>query len=315
MAALTPIRVKSASRTNKTGSGRSASPSGPVKDAAAGRAGRTGRAILFITPREMHMLKVIERATRQKIEPLAMPTPREVAHKRVAQFTQQILDTLKNEKLEFFFDVIRNMETDHNIGAREIAAALTWISQRERPLQLTGASAVDLAPPPARNDRNSSERSERSFDRGNDRPSDRNSDRPPRENREQILENRRTFAAGDLARYRIEVGRNQGVLPKEIVGAIANEGGIDGKQIGQINLFDDFSTVELPANLPADVMDVLRRIRVRQFALKARITEPGEYPDTRPPRPAGPPRAKKEWGGKSDFRGSDKKPEWKKRDR
>jgi hypothetical protein len=58
-------------------------------------------------------------------------------------------------------------------------------------------------------------------------------------------------------------------------------------------------------------MDVLRRIRVRQFALKTRITEPGEYPDTRPPRPAGPARAKKEWGGKSDG----KKPEWKKRDR
>lgn len=130
-----------------------------------------------------------------------------------------------------------------------------------------------------------------------------------RENRDEILEKRRTYAAGALARYRIEIGKNQGVLPKEIVGAIANEGGIDGKQIGQINLFDDFSTVELPANLPADVMDVLRRIRVRQFALKARITEPGEYPDTRPPRPAGPPRSKKEWGGKPDS----KKPEWKKR--
>jgi hypothetical protein len=57
-------------------------------------------------------------------------------------------------------------------------------------------------------------------------------------------------------------------------------------------------------------MDTLRRIRVRQFALKARITEPGEYPDTRPPRPAGPVRVKKEWGGKP---AGDKKPDWKKR--
>jgi len=264
-----------------------------------GRAGRSGRAILFITPREMHMLKVIERATRQKIEPLTMPTPSEVANRRVAQFTQQILDTLKNEKLEFFYDVIRGIETDQNIGAREIAAALAWLAQRERPLQLAGAAAVELTPPAARH--------ERSNERSNERPTDR----PARENRDEILEKRRTFATGALARYRIEIGKNQGVLPKEIVGAIANEGGIDGKQIGQINLFDDFSTVELPADLPADVMDVLRRIRVRQFALKARITEPGEYPDTRPPRPAGPARAKKEWGGKPDG----KKPEWKKRER
>ena len=264
-----------------------------------GRAGRSGRAILFITPREMHMLKVIERATRQKIEPLAMPTPSEVANRRVAQFTQQILDTLKNEQLEFFYDVIRGIETDQNIGAREIAAALAWLAQRERPLQLAGAAAVELTPPAARHEPS------------NERSSKRPTDRPARENRDEILEKRRTFATGALARYRIEIGKNQGVLPKEIVGAIANEGGIDGKQIGQINLFDDFSTVELPADLPADVMDVLRRIRVRQFALKARITEPGEYPDTRPPRPADPARAKKEWGGKPDG----KKPEWKKRER
>ena len=89
------------------------------------------------------------------------------------------------------------------------------------------------------------------------------------------------------ARYRIEIGKNQGVLPKEIVGAIANECGIDGKQIGQINLFDDYTTVELPGNLPADVMDVLQRVRVRQFALKARVLAPGEFvEDARPPRRA-----------------------------
>ncbi len=263
-----------------------------------GRAGRAGRAILFITPREMHMLKVIERATRQKIEALNMPTPGEVANRRVAQFTQQILDTLKAEKLDFFFDVIRGIETDHNIGAREIAAALAWLAQRERPLQLAGAAAVELAPPsPA--------------------PSPaRRGEKPARESRDEIPGKRRAAAATDkLARYRIEVGRNQGVLPKEIVGAIANEGGIDGKNIGQINLFDDYSTVELPASLSAATMDVLRRIRVRQFALKARVTEPGEYPDTRPPRPAGRVPAKKEWSGKPDNKAGGKKPEWKKRDR
>jgi len=120
----------------------------------------------------------------------------------------------------------------------------------------------------------------------------------------------RSFAPGQLARYRIEIGRNQGVLPKEIVGAIANEAGIAGKDIGQINLFDDYSSVELPANLPADLMDVLRRIRVRQFALKARVMEPGEFVDTRPPRRAPPAGKKPDWKKPAGA-----KPEWKKRER
>ena len=116
-----------------------------------------------------------------------------------------------------------------------------------------------------------------------------------------------------MQRYRIEIGRNQGVLPKEIVGAIANEGGIAGKDIGQINLFDDYSTVELPPNLPADLMDVLRRIRVRQFALKTRVVEPGEFVDTKPPRRAPPVRdTKKPAWKKPDGKKPDaKKPAWK----
>lgn len=100
-----------------------------------------------------------------------------------------------------------------------------------------------------------------------------------------MLAKRRDFSAGKLAKYRIEVGRAIGVLPKEIVGAIANEGGIEGKYIGQINLFDDYSTVELPADLPADVLESLGRIRVRQVPLKTRPTQPGEGEDTRPRRP------------------------------
>jgi len=111
-----------------------------------------------------------------------------------------------------------------------------------------------------------------------------------------------------MQRYRIEIGRNQGVLPKEIVGAIANEAGIAGKDIGQINLFEDYSSVELPANLGDDLMDILRRIRVRQFALKTRVMEAGEFVDTRPPRRAPPARD----GKKPDWKKpAGAKPEWK----
>jgi ATP-dependent RNA helicase DeaD len=95
-------------------------------------------------------------------------------------------------------------------------------------------------------------------------------ERPRHEGRGATTTRRPTFAAGDLRRYRIEVGRNQGATPKEIVGAIANEGGIEGKYIGQIHLFDTYSTVELP-ELPPDVLATLKRTRVKQKPLDIRL--------------------------------------------
>jgi ATP-dependent RNA helicase DeaD len=228
-----------------------------------GRAGRPGRAILFITPREMHMLKTIERATRQKITVLSMPTPGEVANRRVAQFTQAILDTLNSEKLDFFFDVIRRIENEHDIGAREIAAALAWQAQRERPLQIVGVDA-----------RQAEESAPKEDGKGRD----------SKEKRGEMLTKRRQFSEGALQRYRIEIGRNQGIMPKEIVGAIANEGGIDSKYIGQIHLFDNYSTVELPADLPSDILAVLHRLRARQYAFKTRPLTADEALESRPTR-------------------------------
>jgi ATP-dependent RNA helicase DeaD len=238
------------------------------------------------------MLKAIEYATRQKIEPLAMPSLDDVANRRVAQFTQQIIDARNEQKLDFFFDMIRNIEETHGLSSREIAATLAWLQQRERPLQMEtnrkpGTASTAVAPAPTYEPR--SERFER-VERGErsdhaDRPA--YGDRPPRENRpnrDEVLGKRRDFAAGKLAKYRIDVGRAIGVLPKEIVGAIANEGGIEGKYIGQIHLFDDYSTVELPADLSAEMLSNLERIRVRQVALKTRPAQPGEGDDTRPPR-------------------------------
>jgi ATP-dependent RNA helicase DeaD len=216
------------------------------------------------------------------------------------------------------------MEGEQDIAAREIAAALAWLATRERPLQMPGANdhapreaaaapvAVSPAPTFARD-------SERKPTRASTRPPASHPDaaphreRPVKEGRSDTPVKQRTFAPGTLARYRIEIGRNQGVLPKEIVGAIANEAGIAGKDIGQINLFEDYSSVELPANLSDDLMDILRRIRVRQFALKTRVMAPGEFVDTRPPRKAPPARA----GKKPDWKKpAGTKPEWKpKRDR
>ncbi|MCX9155752.1 DEAD/DEAH box helicase [Niveibacterium sp. 24ML] len=229
-----------------------------------GRAGRTGSAILFVSPREFRMLKTIERVTRATIEPLRLPTRSEVEVKRAEQFKQQITEVIENEKLEYFVELVSQMEDEQDLTAHEIAAALAWIAQRERPLKLDPAEWPDE--PAAR--------------------PERERERPTRENRDEILAKRREFSAGALARYRIAVGRNDGVMPKEIVGAIANEGGIEGRFIGQINLFPDFSTVELPRDLPADLLQQLGAIRVRRQALAIRLLEEGEADgmDRRPPR-------------------------------
>jgi ATP-dependent RNA helicase DeaD len=211
-----------------------------------GRAGRSGTAILFVAPREIRMLRAIERATRQSIEPIRLPTRADLAGLRIAQFKQQVQETLAEESLDFFRSVVEQLEDEDEIPLQDIAAALAFLAQRERPLQLSVDEYPDEpAHPPAR-------------------------EKPARENRGEILERRRAFSDGKLARYWIGLGRQHGVMPKEIVGALANEGGIDGRSIGQINLFDRFSIVELPANLDAGALDQLKRIKIRQQALGLR---------------------------------------------
>ena len=231
-----------------------------------GRAGRTGTAILFVAPREARMLKVIERATRQPIEALQLPSREAVADKRVSAFRQQVAAVLESEDLGFFRDVVAGMESAHDAELHDIAAALAFLAQRERPLQLPDSGGPDIA-----------------------RLAEPRPERPPRENRERILERRREYSDGNLQRYRIEVGRNQQATPKDIVGAIANEAGLESRFIGQINLYEDYSTVELPADLPRDVIDILRRVRVRQHALAIRPLDADEARrDAARPRPGGP---------------------------
>ncbi|HRP95906.1 MAG TPA: DEAD/DEAH box helicase [Rhodocyclaceae bacterium] len=218
-----------------------------------GRAGRAGTAILFVTPREVRMLKVIERATRQKIEPQPLPSREAVADRRVALFRQQVEAVIESEDLGFFVDVVAELEAAGGSELHEIAAALAFLAQRERPLQLPPASGPDIA------------------ELGQPRP-----ERPQRDNRDTILERRRDYAEGKLLRYRIDVGRNQQVSPKDIVGAIANEAGIESRFIGQINLYEDYSTVELPSALPKEILAVLRKLRVRQCPLNIRLLDADE---------------------------------------
>lgn len=243
-----------------------------------GRAGRTGTAILFVAPREMRMIKAIEQATRAKIEAINLPTRSEVAGRRVAHFKEQVLEVFESEKLDFFFDVVREMEDESGLSARQIAAALVFNAQKERPLQMDNALRENAPPPPTERPPYAERSSYTERSSYAERPSrterTATTERPSRPPR--TPSSSRAFTESSLARYRIEVGRQQGVSPKEIVGAIANEGGIEGRFIGQIHLFDDYSTVELPANLPADVLATLKRTRVCQQPLNIRVCAPGE---------------------------------------
>ncbi|MDQ7989421.1 MAG: DEAD/DEAH box helicase [Candidatus Dactylopiibacterium sp.] len=235
-----------------------------------GRAGRQGVAILFVAPRERGMLRAIERATRQPIEQISLPTREDVEERRIAQLTQKVLEAIEAEDMQYFGEVLGQLAEENDLTIADVAPALLYMAQKERPLKVEEhGHGWDVATAPAEA-RAQGERPAR-FER---------EERAPRERPA-----RHDFVQGTpTQRYRIEVGRQHGVMPKEIVGAIANEGGIDGRLIGQIDLFDTFSTVELPA-LPEPLLGVLKRTRVRGQAINIRPLAEGErYERSRPAR-------------------------------
>ncbi|MBK8890996.1 MAG: DEAD/DEAH box helicase [Dechloromonas sp.] len=253
-----------------------------------GRAGRTGNAILFVAPREIRMLRTIERATRQPIAPLTLPSRADVTNKRVAGFKERVAAVLNAEGLEFFANIVSQIAEEQDVGAEEVAAALAKMAQEAKPLQIAGEdplpprpSAVDTHRPASFGDRERSPRFEergdrpRFEDRGASRPrfEDRG-DKPRPEERPRFDDKpRRAAPAGEMVRYRIDVGREHGVQVKDIVGAIANEAGIESRFIGRIGLYDESSTVELPGGMPKEAENALKRIRVRGVPINLRPDE------------------------------------------
>ncbi|MFD6699336.1 MULTISPECIES: DEAD/DEAH box helicase [unclassified Microbacterium] len=215
-----------------------------------GRAGRSGDAISFITPRERYLLKHIERATRQQPAQMQLPTTEDVNSTRLARFDDAITAALEETgRIEGFRDIIAHYVRNHDVPEGDVAAALAIVAQGETPLlldpendPLSAAVAADNRPPRA-------DRAERSGGRDSRDRDDRGS-RPERRSR------------GDYTPYRIEVGRRHRVEPRQIVGALANEGGLGRDDFGAITIRPDFSIVELPSNLDASVLDRLRDTRI-----------------------------------------------------
>ncbi|OWV13160.1 DEAD/DEAH box helicase [Fibrobacter sp. UWB5] len=238
-----------------------------------GRAGRSGNAILFITPREKKMLKIIEKATRQPIETMELPTGEIISAKRVAAFKDKIKSVITSGELDKFKELVESMvaesttEGSEPLTAADIAAAVIKIWQKKQPL------FPELKPLDAPR-----ERRERNDNFGLDR-----------EEKSRLRKERNEGANGveeGYLRYYLGVGRRDHVTPRDIVGAIAGEGNISSSNIGRIKLFDKFSTVELPETMPQEVLDILADMTIRgnesRFRLMTDEPPTGPAPGTRP---------------------------------
>jgi ATP-dependent RNA helicase DeaD len=205
-----------------------------------GRAGRSGDALLFVSPRERHLLKSIEKATRQKLAEAQLPSVEDVNAQRVAKFADSITDTLGSPGIELFRGLVEEYEREHDVPMADIAAALA--------LQSRDGEAF-LMPPEPPPQRRVKERAERPAKAGR---------------------NRGAGGTDGFATYRVAVGKRHKIGPGAIVGAIANEGGLRRSDFGHITIGPDSSLVELPEKLPRSTLKALEQTRISGVLINLR---------------------------------------------
>ncbi|WP_223694932.1 DEAD/DEAH box helicase [Leifsonia poae] len=238
-----------------------------------GRAGRSGAAISFVTPRERRLLTAIEKATRQPLTQMQLPTVDDVNVTRLTRFDDAITEALAQEdRISRFRDIIGHYVEHHDVPEADVAAALAVVAQGDEPLLLSPQDA--LTQRVERDARTADDRGGR-FDR-DDRSG--RGDRGERSDRADRPERRIRPAGQPMSSYRLEVGKRQKVEPRQIVGALANEGGLSREDFGHIRIFPDFSLVELPADLPMDVLDRLSGTRISGKLIGLRPDQRGSAP-------------------------------------
>ncbi|GAA2006076.1 DEAD/DEAH box helicase [Brevibacterium samyangense] len=245
-----------------------------------GRAGRSGEAILFVTPREMNFLRSIERATRQKVEPLALPTVEDLTNTRIQKFQQRITEALSGLDLDEVRPVVESYATQHDVEPSEIAAALAVL--------LLDGEKLTAEPLPEPKPRKGRERD--SFGDRGDRGDRGGRERRPARSRE------------GMKTYRLAVGRNDRVQPGGIVGAIANEGGLSSAQIGHIDIRSNHTLVDLPQDLSRETFERLSNTRVQGKLIEIREDS------GRPGRTGGFKRSGGDGERRGGFRGGDRGP-------
>ena len=221
-----------------------------------GRAGRKGDAILFVAPREIRMLHSIEKATNQKIEIMELPSTELINDQRIAKFKQSITDTLATEELGIFYQMIEQYQKEHNVPAIEVAAALALLLQGDAPFML------QTKPNLSKKDENFVKNDAKTFKKlGREQRRGRGKGRARATRKELPVEK-------GMECFRLEVGHNHSVKIKNIVGAIANESGLDSQYIGRVNIYDDYSEIDLPEGMPKDVFKDLKKVWVSGQQLK-----------------------------------------------
>lgn len=203
-----------------------------------GRAGRPGKAVLFVTPREQRLMRNIEQFVKQRIEPMKAPTRAHVAARRIALFKERILQTLAEEELDLYLNLVEELAEESGHDISEIAAAAARLARENKPL------VVDLEPEP------------------------------------EVV----AHLEEGMVRYFIEAGRRNGVRPGDIVGAIANEAGVPGQVIGAIDIYDNFTFVDVPAQYREQVLDGMRDVVIRNRAANMRIATPRDKASASPQR-------------------------------
>jgi ATP-dependent RNA helicase DeaD len=290
-----------------------------------GRAGRSGEAILFVAPRERNMLRIIERVTKQQIEPMALPSVADVNEQRVLKFKERIASAVQSGQGKPFEDLVRQIESEQNIPAIEIAASLAALLQGPTPLLLpqkagagtdrpvvdtespgparesnpTRAPASAPTPTPGRSSTPSPSRAPAPTASRSPAPGRRQESRQPRERVAAAEQSPRQQPAAEAERprfptepFRLEVGRIHGVQPEDISNTLVSEAGLDPSYVGPIDIRDDHTVLALPKGMPEEIFRALKRVRLRGEEL--RISRLGSKQGKH--KPGNAPRAKDEAG-------------------
>ncbi|MFG0289562.1 MAG: DEAD/DEAH box helicase [Rhodopirellula sp. JB044] len=230
-----------------------------------GRAGRDGEAIIFLTKNQRGKLRQIERATKQPIEIVGVPTADEINAIRIKRFGEQITETTAAKDLTLFKELIAKYAEESGKPLEMIAAALADISMQGRPFLMKDRPA-----------RQRFEHHDGRFERGDHYGGE---DRGGSHGRGNKPKRQLGPPREGMVRYRIEVGWQDGVKPGNIVGAVANEAGIEGQYIGPINIRDEFSTIDLPEGMPSDIYQKLRKTWVSGKRLNLEVARDGDFGD------------------------------------
>lgn len=215
-----------------------------------GRAGRSGKTILFVKPREQRFIRDIERSTKSTLKEYPMPSAEKLGEYRTEQFKNAVFEHIEEDALDYFKATITSWIDESDADLIDVAAALALMAQKDKPLQLPKDPEFRARNRSTDSNRSSGDRNERnSRNRG---------------------EGRRRELNYDSKTYRLDVGRRDHVEPGSIVGAIANEGGIEGRFINNITIQDTFTLVDLPNGMPNEILNHLQKTRVKGRPLNLR---------------------------------------------